>query len=795
MDPRLPRWLLLVTGLLHWNGAMVQTTYTIDSVGLRLLPGSEVESGTNVTLRCEVTISQDTATEPTYHFHFTKNDQVISSMETREDWATYALHPARAADSASYGCHVSVKEKSKTSLVQSLTVTGLQKPILHLNKTIVYESEEVVARCSAPSEKGSLIFFFHQMFDTGGPQEVKRAMSNGNSLETLLVLRHIGDMHLYCDYELPLVGRSNHSNQVYVNVRGMYINPIMNVVPSTEVYEGELLEVVCRVVGRLEDVEVFLIKDRKILKRAPVSLNHRFRVQEGDSGELVCKAEWKTLQKETYKEITVRELISKPRLTVEPLELFEGDQLRIICSVSIYVPDRIQNNTLKYSIYKDHKEVHKGRVYNTLAKASKNGNYTCKVQAASSGRSFVKESKTVVVDAKVPVSKPSMRVVGGTLVLGKPFQIICQSDIGSLPIAYTLNMPKKLPEVKVIAAHGEVAIFNVTVTKTAELSNFLCQANNHQKIPAEYITAQQLLADTRIIEPVSKPILTSEPEVGDITERQDLTLICSVLRASAPVTFTWYSVDSQSTLFSKTTHKLRDSFVISDTGSQHNGGYYCSAFNLANITKSSEILTVAVKMAGWKKALIAVGCLLFFFALVLVLVCRKRLISMKRKRAPELSVKSAGTKIERLSLTQSEVTHMANATPSMMGKSVWSEHVSGSESENENAVSAAKSPELDYAEVQTKQADPSRPPVSKGTDTTYSEVRHSTQGVPEAAGSQASVEYAELNHDAETQSGGGNHNDHIVQVEPKDEVCEENCDMSKDPGGARATTGIAGAAE
>uniref|UniRef100_A0A3B4AW25 Platelet endothelial cell adhesion molecule n=1 Tax=Periophthalmus magnuspinnatus TaxID=409849 RepID=A0A3B4AW25_9GOBI len=614
--------------------------YIIDKVGLSLLPGSSVDSGTNVTLLCKVTISHDSASEPTYRFHFTKNDQEIIQLETHVDRASYDLLPARAADTGSYGCHVTVQQKRKSSQEKTLTVTGLEKPILHLNKTRVFESEEVVARCSAPSEKGSLIFYFHQRFRSGDTQEVKRAMSSGNTLETRLALKHIGDSHLYCEYELPLVGRSNYSNQVQVLVKGMNITPVMNILPSAEVYEGEVIEVVCKVVGVDMNVDVFLIKDRKILKRASVSLSHRFRTQEGDSGELVCKAEWGSLQKETYHTITVNELISKPRLTVEPPDLFEGDILRMTCSVSVHVPERIQNNSLKYSIYKDHKEVYQGRVYNTLATAAKNGNYTCKVQASSPSSSFVKESTVEVVNAKVPVSKPTMRVVGGTIVLEKPFQLICHSEEGSLPISYTLHGPKNYKKVKVVTRPREAAIFKVTVNKTSDLSNFLCHATNHEKLPPESVTGHQLPVSTVIIEPVSKPVLTSDPDMKDITERHDVTLYCSVDRGSPPFTFTWYNADTRASITSETSFKRRGAYVISDVGTQHNGGYYCVSNNPANTTKSSAVLTIAgIKtMAGWKKALIAITCLLLVVALILVIAFKKHLISFKRKRGPELSV-------------------------------------------------------------------------------------------------------------------------------------------------------------
>lgn len=80
----------------------------------------------------------------------------------------------------------------------------------------------------------------------------------------------------------------------------------MNVLPSSDVYEGDILEVVCKVESPLKNVEVYLTMDKKILKQAPVSLNHRFIASVEHSGELVCKAEWGNVQKETYHTIRVK---------------------------------------------------------------------------------------------------------------------------------------------------------------------------------------------------------------------------------------------------------------------------------------------------------------------------------------------------------------------------------------------------------------------------------------------------------------------------------------------------------
>lgn len=118
-------------------------------------------------------------------------------------------------------CIVTVRHHTTNNVLPHVCFfPGLQRPMLQLHKTTFFESEEFVARCSAPLEKGSLIFYFNQKYRTGKTREIKRAMSSRNSLETKLTLRDTGDRHLFCVYEIPLVGRSNHSNEIQVIVRG-----------------------------------------------------------------------------------------------------------------------------------------------------------------------------------------------------------------------------------------------------------------------------------------------------------------------------------------------------------------------------------------------------------------------------------------------------------------------------------------------------------------------------------------------------------------------------------------------
>lgn len=97
---------------------------------------------------------------------------------------------------------------------------------------------------------------------------------------------------------------------------------------------------------------------------------------------------------------TPTELFSKPRLTVNPIDIFEGDRLTLACSVPSYARDKIDINSMRFSIYRDNVKVTDQKTFITEAHPSKNGNYTCKVHVASLRQNFVKESQKVVVKAK-----------------------------------------------------------------------------------------------------------------------------------------------------------------------------------------------------------------------------------------------------------------------------------------------------------------------------------------------------------------------------------------------------------
>lgn len=105
---------------------------------------------------------------------------------------------------------------------------------------------------------------------------------------------------------IKLLKENYVSDYFDLSLVALYISPVMNVLPSTEVFEGDKVKIICKVVNPPKNVEVFLTRNKRILKKTPDGLVHEFTAQDGDSGEFVCKAEWGSVQKETYQTITVK---------------------------------------------------------------------------------------------------------------------------------------------------------------------------------------------------------------------------------------------------------------------------------------------------------------------------------------------------------------------------------------------------------------------------------------------------------------------------------------------------------
>lgn len=87
-------------------------------------------------------------------------------------------------------------------------------------------------------------------------------------------------------------------------------------------------------------------------------------------------------------------------------------------------------------------------------------------------------------------------------------------------------------------------------------------------------------------------MLRIHPSMGDVSEGQEVTLVCSVEKGTLPVTFIWFHTKKEGSLTSKTSMEREESHKIANVRKEHQGGYYCVSTNQANEAKQSLPMTI-----------------------------------------------------------------------------------------------------------------------------------------------------------------------------------------------------------
>ncbi|XP_039672667.1 platelet endothelial cell adhesion molecule isoform X3 [Perca fluviatilis] len=694
--------------------------FTIRDITLSIEPSTDVTRNTNVTLRCKAVVISfgQEALSREYTIYKDGNTVYTKTSSTSED-LLYPLSEARVSNTGKYKCKVNIEGKHMNSGAKKLTVTGLSKPVLRLNKGVVSEGEEITATCTAHGETGSIFFYFYD-----DSKEIQEKQVNSNRAEAKLRITSIGIHKIHCAYTVlvtPDSFKSEESSAVHVTVKELPITPVLEIFPQSKIYEGDQLDILCTVRNVLQHSEgnLYLSQGNQLLRSGDTKVNHSKVALAKDPGEFECRFEMGDVVKYVSKTVSVTELFSVPTFTMSPAEVFQKENMTLTCKSESFASERLGNQELTYTLEPPESPLTpKGPgVFHGKA-LQYDFNYTCVARA----RGIVKPSETLTVRPKVSVSIPKILVVGRA-VLGQPLKILCQSDSGSLPINYTLLREYDQLNTTIVKKPFQQAFFAVTITKPDEITKYMCEAkNNHREAPL----SKRLYAT--VIVPLTHPLISVVPDLSDISEGDHLYLLCSVV-GTPPVTFKWYRVGDEQPLYTTTSNENNTAYQIPEVSKQDSGAYYCEAFNHANNVVISNQVNIQVRLALWKKLVIGGFCMLAVSVLVVVSVLCFISKRGKREAAAELSVKPSSPKSDdslTVNLTHdTEVYKAATVRANRAAVSVWSERPPEAANDEESSV-VSNEPDVEYTEVVHPQPlDPARGAAD-----------HHDYG---------SVEYAELN--------------------------------------------------
>ncbi|XP_027138906.1 platelet endothelial cell adhesion molecule isoform X3 [Larimichthys crocea] len=717
----------LLSSYFHpWIVVNAEPYFVLRAITLTIEPGANVTRDTSVTLRCHASISSSGQEPLSREYTLYKGSERIYNkvMSTSEDFL-HQLPNARLSDTGKYKCEIRIKDKSKTSENVELTVTGLSKPVLHVNNSMVSEGEEVIATCMAPGERGSFYFYFYE-----DSKEIHNMQASSNQAEARLSINSVGSHIIHCEYAvlvIPFVFKSEQSDTLKVSVTELSIAVSLDISPQHNIYEGDQIDITCSVINfpqRSYKSNLYLSQGDKILKvEEKTTFTHSMIIKAKDSVLFECGLEMGNVKKVTTKKVSVTELFSVPTLTMSPAEVFQRDAITLTCRSENYAPQRLKDEELTYSLEPTLNLQEHGKGVYSVKATFRDINITCIAKA----RDLMKQSEILAVRPKVRASRPRISVIGRAIIQ-QPITILCQSDSGSLPINYTLFKGYDALNTISVKDSFQQALFTVTINRADEIKQYTCEADNTKgRMQSE--SSDRLRAF--VTEPLKNPALIVIPEVEQIFEGGHLSLICTVT-GTPPVTFKFYQQGNKDPLHTTTSNENHTSYEVPRLSKAHSGKYFCEADNHAHQVVSTELVNIEVRMAIWKKALIGGSCLLALSVLVVVCVLCFKSKRGKREAPAELSVKPSSPKSDdSLTVNLTHDTEVYNADTVKVDKatvSVWSKRPPEDDVVDDEESSVVNSePDVEYTEVVHPQpVDPNRGAAD----------HHDYQG---------SVEYAELN--------------------------------------------------
>uniref|UniRef100_A0A8D0BH44 Platelet endothelial cell adhesion molecule n=1 Tax=Salvator merianae TaxID=96440 RepID=A0A8D0BH44_SALMN len=570
--------------LLHCCKLKAQVNvFTINNVMLRAHPSNKVQNGERVVFQCSVDISKSEHFALNYTYSFSKLGTVLFTSTSEQDWAQYTIRHAKFSDSGEYECSLVIEEKTKLSNPLNLTVKGITRPILTVQKTEVTEGEKVPLRCEVPGEKPPIYFTFFKIIQSSmqAPKQIVRSELQVNYAEVEFPI-YAGDSILFfeCRVEMRLLSTSDtseSSNRTMVTVVEPFSIPNITVKPSQNITEGDEFHIDCTSVARhLARTEIIIQKNKTILKstKGKDAVQYSKVAKMEDNGNYTCKVERGSVSKISSVNVVVAELFSKPKLVLNKTKWDEGSILQAECLVNSWLPKTV-------SLLRDNRVLVKNSTYRTRVRVVDSGSYVCKAEI----KGIVKESDSVKVQIYAPVSQPEITVPPSQVaVIRKNFTLNCYSRHGTPPITYTLYKGGRYVS-RIEVKSNRSATFSVKATEAHVTGEYRCRAENgHSKIqisPGLNIS---------VIAPVGKINLRKLIN-EDVEDGKDIALVCDVSSGSFPIKFSFFRENDRKVLY-ENEEKQKHTAIWHKEGltTEDEGNYYCTADNKANAyVKSNKV--------------------------------------------------------------------------------------------------------------------------------------------------------------------------------------------------------------
>ncbi|XP_036926316.1 platelet endothelial cell adhesion molecule isoform X2 [Sturnira hondurensis] len=710
-------WLgALLTVLLCASLEAQENPFTINNVHMVILPGEEVKNGDNLTLQCVVDISTTAHVQPQHRMLFYKDDVLFHNVSSTESVERYFIPRARVYNAGTYKCTVILNNKMKTTSDYEVLVRGVSSPRVTLDKIEAVEGGVVTVNCSVPEEKAPVHFTVEKVeLDRKGGKQ-KRKTSQNQNFVTLEFAVEEQDHVIYflCTASIAFgtnMETSSTTRSDLVTVRESFSNPKFHVTPRGMIMEGEQMDITCSIqVTHMATAfpEIIIQKDKMIVahsthnNRATYSLMATVE----RSGNYTCKVETSRISKVSSIVVNITELFSKPKLESSATRLDQGERLNLWCSI----PGAPEAN---FTIKKRDMTVSWSQNFTKQASEWDSGAYTC---VAGIGK-VLKKSNTVKITVCEMLSKPRIFYESKSEVIkGQTIEVKCQSINGTSPIFYRLVRTSSALKGHNVSSN-EPAVFKDNPT---EDTKYHCVARNCHSNPE----IRSDVLSVKVIAPVDK-VYISVLSDKMVESGKELVLRCFTNKASGPITYKFYREKEVRPFYETTSNDTQAIWHKTQASMEQDGQYYCTASNRANPAQTvlqSNVLTIRVFLAPWKKGLIAVVVIVVIIA---ILVLGARCYFQKKAKAKQIPVEMSRPAVPLLTSNNEK---MSDSSTQANRPYDYSEDIGNHAMKPVNENKESLTSDVEYTEVEVTSPEPHEGLGRRGTETVYTEIRKANPG-------------------------------------------------------------------
>ncbi|XP_063109516.1 Fc receptor-like protein 5 isoform X9 [Cavia porcellus] len=553
-----------------------------------------VFEGDSVNLRCLARAGTELENMEIY-----KNGELLALLGENND---FNIRRASLENSGNYHC-MGVKKSNHEPVVSKRVKIQVQVPVsqpiltFHPAEARTVEGSVLTLHCEDPRGSLPILYQFYRE-KLLLPRSSTRS-DTGASYRFSLTEAHSGNYYCTADNGFG----SKRSNTVSLSVTVPVSQPILTFYPAeAQTIEGSVLTLHCEAHrGSLPILYQFYL-ETSLLDRSTVhsgvGTSYRFSLTEAHSGNYYCTADngFGSKRSNTMS-LSVIVPVSLPLIIfkVPRVPAVVGDMIELQCEAQRGSPPIVYHFFHEDVMLGSRQSPSGGGAsFKFLLTEEHSGNYLC--EASNVGKT--QRSKTVVLNVKVPVSRPAftLRASGSQAVVGNVMQLHCEALRGSPPILYRFYHEDVMLG-NSSASFGGGTSFNFTLT-VEHSGNYSCEADNDLEVQrSETVTL-------KVTVPVSRPVLTlrvskAQAMVGDVVE-----LHCEALRGSPPILYRFYHENvvlrNDSTFSAKGV-----SFNLSLTA-QHSGNYSCEADNGLGAQKS-ELVTLFITGPTENRSAVATG--------------------------------------------------------------------------------------------------------------------------------------------------------------------------------------------